>query len=87
MHGNSNIKKKDFILCGFNDDCDFSLEIYDDVSVGKWLSALRRCLLLQSSGSVRSKNCKNIIKQHIFFDVLTQFLLVLNLLLLLQRVL
>lgn len=73
--------------CGFNDGTDFSLEIYDDVSGVDWLSALRRVLLPQPSVSEHSKDCQDIIKQHIFFDKLTHFLLALNFLMLLKRLL
>jgi len=75
------------MLCGFNDDTDFNLEIYDDVSCVNWLSALRRSLLPQSSGSEHSKDCQDIIKEHIFVDESTHFLLALNYLVPLKRVL
>jgi len=75
------------MLCGFNDDTDFSLEVYDDVSGVNWLSALRRSLLPQSSGSGHSKDCQDIIIQHIFVDESTHFLLTLNFLVFLKRVL
>jgi len=68
-------------------DSDFSLEIYDDVSGGKWLPAFRRTFLPQSSRSEHSNDCQDIIKQHIFIEELTNFLLASNLLVLLERVL